>query len=520
VAQQQEQADVVLEEPPAEETTRGRRAARPGRLVVALRRNRVLLVVAGVAALSLVAGLLLGRFAFPGEAEAEVPAAGLVTAPVDFGELSNDVTIRGEVAYSDSVEVRIDTSAISGPAVVTGRVPVVGAELTALSTALEVAGRPVLVLPGELPAYRTLQVGVSGPDVVQFKQALRSVGLDGGDPEDDVFDARAAAAVTALYDQAGYPAPAPAEGSAEGVRAAEDGVRAAEQSVTAAKAELAQARGGADVVAVREADNAVASARRAVTAAQAEDPVDPNRVADLQDALGLAELQRAQLDAPTDTRPQAALVTAAEQQVRDARAALATAREQALPNLPAGEVLYLADLPRRVDAVTAARGSILEGAAMTVSGAALEVSGTAAEADARLLALGGEALFDLPEGGQHRAVISTLAPGEGDSARWTVGLTPDPLTPEQVSALQGSNLRLSIPVGATQGPVLSVPLAALSAGAGGENRVEVVDGDPREGEDARTRMVVVETGLAAEGAVEVRPLEGELAEGDLVVVGR
>jgi hypothetical protein len=33
-------------------------------------------------------------------------------------------------------------------------------------------------------------------------------------------------------------------------------------------------------------------------------------------------------------------------------------------------------------------------------------------------------------------------------------------------------------------------------------------------------MVVVETGLAADGAVEVRPVEGDLAEDDLVVVGR
>lgn len=524
---QQEQDDLVLAQAPddasddaAADAGRARRSAGPGRLGVALRRNRSLLVVAGVAVVALGGGLLVGKYAFSGEAEANVPAAGLVTAPVEYGELSNDVTIRGEVAYSDSVEVKIDTSAISGPAVVTGRVPIAGDELTGLSTALEVAGRPVIVLPGELPAYRSLNVGVSGPDVVQFKQALRAVGLDGGNPENDVFDARAAAAVTALYNAAGYPAPQPEEGVADGVRGAEDSVRGAEQALTSAKADLAAARGGADAVAVREADNAVASARRQVEAAQAADPVDPVVVADLQDALGLAQLQRAQLDQPADTSAQRAAVTSAEAGLRDAKAALATAREQALPSLPAGEILYLADLPRRVDTVTATRGSILDGAAMTVSGAALEVSGSAAEADARLLAVGGEAFFDLPEGGQHRAVISALTPGEGDASRWTVGLTPDPLSPEQISALQGSNLRLSIPVGATQGPVLSVPLAALSAGSGGDNRVEVVDGDPREGDDAATRLVLVETGLAAEGAVEVRPVEGELAEGDLVVVGR
>ena len=60
--------------------------------------------------------------------------------------------------------------------------------------------------------------------------------------------------------------------------------------------------------------------------------------------------------------------------------------------------------------------------------------------------------------------------------------------------------------------------------SGGESRVEVVEGDPRAGTEATTRLVTVETGLAAEGAVEVRPVPepgaGTLAEGDLVVVGR
>ncbi|GAB7191450.1 hypothetical protein NUM3379_21570 [Kineococcus sp. NUM-3379] len=492
----------------------------PSRASVLLRRNRVLLVVAGAAALSLVAGLLLGRFVLGAADEEEVPAPGLITVPVELGELSNDVTIRGEVAYSDSVEVRIDTSAIPGPAVVTGRVPAVGTELTGLSVALEVTGRPVLVLPGQLPAYRTLQVGVSGPDVVQFKQAVRAVGLDAGNPGSDVFDARAANAVTALYDEAGYPAPEPPEGAEEGVRAAQDGVRGAEQAVREARAALDGARGGAGAVEIREADNAVNSARRELEAARAEVPVDTVRVADLQDALGLAQLRRAQLDRPVDTGAQRSALEAAEQQLRQARADLGKAREQALPHLPAGEVLFLADLPRRVDAVTAARGKVLEGPAMTVSGAALQVTGTVAEADAKLLAVDGEAFLDLPGGGRHRAVIGAVRPGEGGAARPTVNLVPDPLTPQQVEELKGSNVRVSIPVGATQGPVLSVPLAAVSAGPGGESRVEVVEGDPRAGEDAVTRLVVVETGLAAEGAVEVRPVRGQLAEGDLVVVGR
>ncbi|MCW5954385.1 MAG: hypothetical protein KIT69_19210, partial [Propionibacteriaceae bacterium] len=62
------------------------------------------------------------------------------------------------------------------------------------------------------------------------------------------------------------------------------------------------------------------------------------------------------------------------------------------------------------------------------------------------------------------------------------------------------------------------PFAALTAGPGGESRVEVVEGDPRD-EQAKTRLVVVTTGLAAGGYVEVTPAEGDLKAGDLVVVG-
>ncbi|MGY1714478.1 hypothetical protein ACI78R_08480 [Geodermatophilus sp. SYSU D01106] len=510
--------DVEDLDPPA---TTGARASRWSAWLSLLHRNRPLWGTTAVAVVALVAGLLTGRFLVAPDATSdEAPAPGLVTVPVAFGALSNDVTIRGEVGYADSVEVTIDTSAVPGPAVVTGQVPEVGSELDAVEVALEIAGRPVVVLPGELPAYRTLRVGVSGPDVVQFKEAVRAVGLDAGDPGNDVFDQTAAAAVTALYAQAGYPPPAPEEGSEDGVLAAQDAVRGAEQAVAAAQAELSSARSGPSAVDVREADNAVASARRALDAALAATPDDAVTIGDLRDTLALAQLRRQALDAPPDTTAQRASLSAAEDQLALAREELGRAREAALPALPAGEVLYLTQLPRRVDAVEARRGAVLQGTAMTVSGATLSLSGTVAVADARLLSAGMTAAFDLPDGTEHPATVTEVTPGEGEEARWTVQLEPAPLTPEQVAELQGANVRVGIPVGATDGDVLSVPLAALSAGPGGEARVEVVEGDPRDGARAETRTVVVETGLAADGAVEVRPVEGDLEEDDLVVVGR
>jgi multidrug efflux pump subunit AcrA (membrane-fusion protein) len=78
----------------------------------------------------------------------------------------------------------------------------------------------------------------------------------------------------------------------------------------------------------------------------------------------------------------------------------------------------------------------------------------------------------------------------------------------------GANVRVTIPVSSTGGEVLAVPAAALSATANGSTILQV------EGEDLALTTVTVETGLAAGGLVEVTSIGGELAEGDLVVVGR
>ncbi|MCM6762765.1 hypothetical protein NB037_10095 [Rathayibacter sp. ZW T2_19] len=237
-------ASLTIADRQGEEATR-----RPGRFAgigAVVARNRLLWIVAVAALVSLVAGLVIGRFAVSPEdaaAGAAPPAPGLITAPVGFGALSTDVTLRGEVAFADPVEVTVDTTTIQGAAVVTGRVPAAGAELAPLSIALEVAGRPVIVLPGELPAYRTLRFGVSGPDVVQFKTAMRSIGLDAGDPTDDEFDEAAAQSVTELYAQAGYAAPAIDDGDAA-VRAAEEAVASSTQALAAARKELAAAQAG------------------------------------------------------------------------------------------------------------------------------------------------------------------------------------------------------------------------------------------------------------------------------------
>jgi len=489
--------------------------------------NRIIWIIAAVAVVSLLAGMLLSRFIIaPGElaSSATAPDSGLITVPIEQRELANDVVVRGDANYADSVEVKVETGSLDGPAVVTGQVPEVGATLAAAAVALEVAGRPVIVLPGELPVYRTLRVGVSGPDVIQLKQALQSVGINAGNVSSNVFDSATSAGVAALYALVGYTPPASPEGTKEALQGASEGVVSAQQSLAQAQAALRSASGGPSPTVVLEQQNLVRAAQRVVDRACNPTPTSPdeqNECDAANDDLALALARQAEAIAPAGTASEQAAVSAAVQQLASARSTLAEAKEGTLTYLPSSEVLYLEGLPRRVDEVMVERGSIATSAVMRVSGASLLITASASAADAALLEVGTKATMTLSDDSEITATITLLEPkestgGDADSgSRYTLELTPDDLTDEQLALLRGTNVRVSIPVSSTDGEVLAVPLAALTAGAGGESRIEVTTGDGEE-----TELIEVTTGLAAGGYVEISAVDGTIAEGDLVVVGR
>jgi hypothetical protein len=80
------------------------------------------------------------------------------------------------------------------------------------------------------------------------------------------------------------------------------------------------------------------------------------------------------------------------------------------------------------------------------------------------------------------------------------------------ASLVGVSVRLTIPIKSTRTQELTVPLSAVSLGPDGGSRVQRRVGEGFE-------FVAVRTGLAADGFVSVRPVEGTLAAGDLVIVG-
>ncbi len=106
----------------------------------------------------------------------------------------------------------------------------------------------------------------------------------------------------------------------------------------------------------------------------------------------------------------------------------------------------------------------------------------------------------------------------GSSGSGSSGAAPFiPLTvrPSQplASALNGENVLVTVQTGRTEGPVLTVPVAAIVTTASGTSYVTVV------GAHGKQTQVPVTPGISENGYVQVTPaVSGKLAAGDRVVV--
>ncbi len=428
-------------------------------------RSGSLLIVVAIAAVALGAGVFAGtRITSPADAAARTapPEASEVTVPVERRVLESQIVTRGDASYTGAVNVELGLTGLETAAVVTGQVPSVGDTVNKGDVLLEVVGRPVIALPGDLPMYRSLRPGMSGPDVEQLEKALDELGFDPG-KADDEYTNSTGLAVAALFEKAGYEPPAVDAEIQEQLEQADEAVRLAEDEVATTQAAL---NGGSDA----GPDNSTAR-------------------------LELDRAKKRLAEAERD---------------RDAIAA------QAGTPLPSSEAVFLTTLPRRVDEVNVKRGGEVDGAVMSVSGTDLAVTAAVDAAGGELLEKGMPAVLELPTGDEVTASVTTIREPSGDDGEYTVVIAPEELTTEQVEALRGANVRVTIPVESTDGEVLAVPLAALTAGPGGEIRVEV----QRDAAGGATsfELVEVEVGLTAGGYAEIEPVDGTLDEGDLVVV--
>jgi peptidoglycan hydrolase-like protein with peptidoglycan-binding domain len=420
-----------------------------------------------------VAGLGASRFVrSPAQriAETAPPGRSVLTVPVELRVLRDTVVLRGLVGAGTTASVT-PVPADGARAVVTAVGVETGERFEAGQVLVEVSGRPVIALAGQVPAFRDLRPGMRGRDVTQVQSGLRALGYLGNGP-DGVYGSATKQAVAALYRDRGYEAPVGGDPGA--LAAAEDQVRQAERALGVAEEELARLEADPPSPGPGEPDP-IEEARRQVRFAQED------------------------LAAARAARDEVAQTTGAM--------------------LLQSEVVFLPEFPGRVER-SAARVGLdlaggLEGPLLTVSSGELVVRALLNPGQRELLAEG------MPV-----EIFSELAGITADGEIATIGeLTTDengershPMRVEPVEGrlderLAGEDVRLTVTAAATDGQVMVVPLSAVFAGADGQVAVLRVNPD-----GGQVRLPVV-AGVSGDGYVAVTPVQGGLAAGDLVVVG-
>jgi peptidoglycan hydrolase-like protein with peptidoglycan-binding domain len=163
-------------------------------------RGRRRLAVALVTAAVIAAGVLMLVLGGSGSGAATGSTAGGATGTVERRTLAERLTATGTIGYAGETTVlaRLSGTVTALPAI--GEVVRRGEPLYAL------AGEPVLLMYGAVPAYRTLAEGVAkGKDVEQLERNLESLGYSPG-VVDDHFTYATAAAVTAWQEDLGLEA--------------------------------------------------------------------------------------------------------------------------------------------------------------------------------------------------------------------------------------------------------------------------------------------------------------------------
>nr|WP_221381168.1 peptidoglycan-binding protein [Actinoplanes polyasparticus] len=145
-------------------------------------------LLAGVVA----GGLTVGAVAFFNLPEAESRDQPQTSGPAETAEVTRETLIDRE--SHDGTLGHGDTATVTarGAGTITA-LPVGGAVITRGKSLYRLDNKPVPLLYGALPAYRTLRPGVEGADVLQFEKNLRALGYQGFTVDDEYTSATAEA---------------------------------------------------------------------------------------------------------------------------------------------------------------------------------------------------------------------------------------------------------------------------------------------------------------------------------------
>jgi peptidoglycan hydrolase-like protein with peptidoglycan-binding domain len=268
------------------------------------------------------------------------------------------------------------------------------------------------------------------------------------------------------------------------------------------------------------ADSALAAADTAVEEANRNETLvnraGVDSVALAEADLAFARASLAELKAAPDTTFERQAVSEAEDLLASAQVDLSELEATVGVVVPKSEIVFMRALPLAIEDVLFERGDFVSGDLYQLTGSDLKITSSVPLADYELVEVGTEVVleddvFEL----QVRAEIVELAEQPGTNGVSEQRVYMELVAQDEIpTELIGASVKITIPVRSTSGDVLAVPVAALSATADGEVRVEVllVDGN--------TEFVEVRRGLSTGGMVEVEAIDGGvLNEGDLVVIG-
>ncbi|MDX3488010.1 MULTISPECIES: efflux RND transporter periplasmic adaptor subunit [unclassified Streptomyces] len=152
-----------------------------------MRRGRA--VAAAVAVLAVVAGSLALTRLGSGEETGGAKNTGLppATAPVERGDLRDSTQADGTLGYDKERKIN------AGAAGTMTWTPRTGSTVERNERLYEIEGRPVRLMYGSGPMYRTLKPGDKGRDVEQLERNLAELGYTGFTPDEEYTELTSAA---------------------------------------------------------------------------------------------------------------------------------------------------------------------------------------------------------------------------------------------------------------------------------------------------------------------------------------
>lgn len=251
-------------------------------------------------------------------------------------------------------------------------------------------------------------------------------------------------------------------------------------------------------------------------------------VAAATDTLTSAKAAVDALAEPSDVSVEQLAVDQATAAVERSRQDLADLEAVSGAIVPFGEIVFVTELPARVDDLNAGVGQGLgdsgaeaagQGASTsslaTLASPELQVDVPIALSSSDLIAEGMEVeLLDEQSGETAQGTLRSIGTNVVEAATSGAPSYPGVIDADVPDDWSGKNLRVTFTTAATEGPVLVVPVAAVLSSPSGATYVQV------EADDRTVRTVDVDTGVSADGFVAVTARgDGSLSDGDRVVVG-